>query len=101
MWVVRERLIRSIHSSGRRKKVSGDIIVREHAAGNGVDLFWIAAGVEEVLRLVADDPQLREDASVIEALRAIPVDELCRAGLDLTAVGLKPLPASAVGERGE
>ncbi len=47
--------------------------------------------VREVLGLLAEDPQLREDARVIEALRAIPVDALCRAGLDLTAVGVKPL----------
>jgi arsenate reductase/ArsR family transcriptional regulator len=47
--------------------------------------------VHEVLGLLADDPQLREDARVIEALRSVPVDDLCRAGLDLTAVGVKPL----------
>jgi len=47
--------------------------------------------VNEVLRLLADDPQLREDARVIQALRAVPVDDLCRAGLDLIAVGVKPL----------
>jgi DNA-binding transcriptional ArsR family regulator len=47
--------------------------------------------VHEVLRLLADDPQLREDARVIEALRGVPVDDLCRAGLDLIAVGVKPL----------
>jgi hypothetical protein len=46
--------------------------------------------VREVLRVVEDDPQLREDAGVIEALREIPVGDLCRAGLDLTAVGVKP-----------
>jgi hypothetical protein len=46
--------------------------------------------ISEVLRLLTDDPQLREDARVIEALRSVPVDELCRAGLDLTAVGVKP-----------
>lgn len=47
--------------------------------------------LNEVLRLLTDDPQLREDARVIEALRSVPVDDLCRAGLDLTAVGVKPL----------
>ncbi len=47
--------------------------------------------VNEVLRLLEDDPRLREDARVIEALREVPVDDLCRAGLDLIAVGVKPL----------
>lgn len=54
--------------------------------------------VHEVLRLLADDPQLREDARVIEALRTVPVDDLCRAGLDLIAVGVKPL--ARVGAKG-
>ncbi len=56
--------------------------------------------LDDVLRLVADDGQLREDARVIEAVREIPVDDLCRAGLDLAAVGVKQqLPG--IGERGE
>jgi DNA-binding transcriptional ArsR family regulator len=55
--------------------------------------------VREVLRLLADDPQLREDARVIEALRAVPVDDLCRAGLDLVAVGVKPLARLAAKRR--
>jgi len=48
--------------------------------------------VGDVLRLVAGDQQLREDARVIEAVRTVPVDDLCRAGLDLVAVGVKPAP---------
>jgi ArsR family transcriptional regulator len=47
--------------------------------------------ITEVLRLLTDDPRLREDARVIDALRSVPVDDLCRARLDLTAVGVKPL----------
>jgi ArsR family transcriptional regulator, arsenate/arsenite/antimonite-responsive transcriptional repressor len=47
--------------------------------------------ITEVLRLLTGDPQLREDARVIDALRSVPVDDLCRAGLDLTAVGVRPL----------
>lgn len=46
--------------------------------------------VREALRLVENDPQIREDARVIEALREIPVDELCRVGLDLAAIGVRP-----------
>ena len=48
--------------------------------------------MRNVLRLVAGDPQVREDRRVIGALRAVPVDDLCRAGLDLVAVGVKPAP---------
>ncbi len=44
----------------------------------------------DILRLLSDDVQLRDDARVVTALRAVPVDDLCRAGLDLTAVGVKP-----------
>jgi ArsR family transcriptional regulator, arsenate/arsenite/antimonite-responsive transcriptional repressor len=46
--------------------------------------------INEVLRLLIHDPQLREDARVIEAVRTVPVDDLCRAALDLTAVGVTP-----------
>lgn len=56
--------------------------------------------LDDVLRLVADDEQLREDARVIEAVREISVDDLCRAGLDLTAVGVKTAAPRYVGERG-
>jgi DNA-binding transcriptional ArsR family regulator len=57
--------------------------------------------VSEALRLVVDDPQIREDARVIEALRAVPVDDLCRAGLDLKAVGVKPLLTTVTPSNGE
>lgn len=46
--------------------------------------------LDEMLRQVADDPQLLEDNRVTSALRSVPVDDLCRAGLDLIAVGVKP-----------
>ncbi len=55
--------------------------------------------ISEVLRLLTDDPQLREDSRVIEALRTVPVDDLCRAGLDFTAVGVKPLGRVAAKRR--
>jgi arsenate reductase/ArsR family transcriptional regulator len=51
--------------------------------------------VRDVLRLVGGDPQLFEDARVIDAVRAVPVDDLCRAGLDLAAVGVRPAPRAA------
>ena len=51
--------------------------------------------VVKVLGLMADDRQLDEDARLIAALREVPVDDLCRAGLDLVAVGVKPASKEA------
>ena len=56
--------------------------------------------VSEALRLVVDDPQIHEDGRVIKALRGIPVDELCRAGLDLAAIGVKPSLTAGSRRRG-
>ncbi len=53
---------------------------------------------QTILQLVEGDPQLRADAEVIRALRAVPVDELCRAGLDLVAVGVKRGRSATAGE---
>jgi len=50
--------------------------------------------VRELFRLAADNPEIREDARVVSELRRIPVDDLCRAGLDLSAVGVTPVPAA-------
>jgi hypothetical protein len=44
--------------------------------------------VHEVLALAEADRQFREDAHLIRSLRRIPVETLCRVGLDLTAVGI-------------
>ena len=55
--------------------------------------------VRDALRLVTGDPQLSEDRRVVEALRAVPVDELCRAGLNLNAVGVTPAPTRAPATR--
>jgi len=46
--------------------------------------------VHEVLALADADRQFREDAALIRSLRRIPVETLCRAGLDLRAVGIGP-----------
>jgi DNA-binding transcriptional ArsR family regulator len=43
----------------------------------------------DALSLAAIDPQIREDAKVVNSLRRIPVETLCRAGLDLHAVGIR------------
>lgn len=48
--------------------------------------------VRDALHLVAGDPRFGEDRRVIEALRSVPVDDLCRAGLDLVAVGVRTAP---------
>jgi len=44
----------------------------------------------ELFRLTAEDQQIRHDARVVAKLRRIPVGDLCRAGLDLTAIGVRP-----------
>jgi DNA-binding transcriptional ArsR family regulator len=50
------------------------------------------AQVDRTLRqlfpLVQRDPRVREDATIVRALRRVPLDTLCRAGLNLEAVGV-------------
>jgi arsenate reductase/ArsR family transcriptional regulator len=48
--------------------------------------------VDEALSLAGADPQIRQDAGVVRTLRRIPVEKLCRAGLDLNAVGIRGGP---------
>lgn len=48
-----------------------------------------ADGLLEVLwPELEQDPQVEADGAVVAALRQVPVDELCRANLDLEALGL-------------
>ena len=42
----------------------------------------------EILYLVKDDPQVVADARLLEAVRQLPLDRLCRAGCDLAAAGI-------------
>ncbi len=89
----------SVHLSELRR--AG--LVAERKRGKWVYYRLTATGplgrlLRQVLRLVDDDPQVRDDARVIEELRTIPVDDLCRAGLDLRAVGVRPAPAGARGK---
>ncbi len=79
-------------------------LVREQKRGKWV--YYRLSGdpaldrlVTAVLRQLPDDPQLRDDARVIGELRAVPVDDLCRAGLDLNAVGVRPAPGRVPGRR--
>lgn len=59
--------------------------------------------VREMLHLLKDDARVVEDGRVIEKVRRVSVDRLCRAGLDLGAAGIEgrtcrrrnPLPAQA------
>jgi DNA-binding transcriptional ArsR family regulator len=44
---------------------------------------WIAAA----LAAAGDDTQLTADARLVAALRALPVEDLCRTGFDRTALG--------------
>ncbi len=89
----------SVHLSELRR--AG--LVAEQKQGKWVYYRLTTAGplgrlLRQVLRLVDDDPKIRNDARVIEELRTIPVDDLCRAGLDLRAVGVKPgLPGASKG----
>ncbi len=46
------------------------------------------------------DPQVQADRAVVTELRRVPLDELCRANLDLAELGLE-LPIVASNARGE
>jgi DNA-binding transcriptional ArsR family regulator len=48
-----------------------------------------------VLAAIKDDPRIREDDRLVRKLRRVPADVLCRAGLDLEAVGVRPVTAGA------
>jgi len=45
--------------------------------------------LERVWALVRGDPQLGRDVRLVRSLRRIPVEELCRADLDFTRLGLR------------
>ncbi len=49
------------------------------AAGPGID-----AVLEQIRQALADDPQVTDDRTVVQRLRAVPVEVLCDAGRDLT-----------------
>ena len=42
--------------------------------------------VREILHLVKEDRQLIDDTRLLQAVVGVPLDRLCRAGLDLTAM---------------
>lgn len=67
--------------------------------------YRLAAGpqvkplLERVWALVDDDPQVEADARLVRGLRRIPVEDLCRAGLDFTRLGLKRQAVRPAGGR--
>lgn len=67
--------------------------VKERRSGKWVHYHLVGSGpladvVRQTLRLVDDDEQLRQDARLVSALRTVPLETLCRADLDLKAVGV-------------
>jgi DNA-binding transcriptional ArsR family regulator len=69
-------------------------LVVEHKDGR-----WVSYRVAEdpaatallgrVWALIGDDAQVEADARLVRGLRRIPVEELCRADLDFTRLGLR------------
>jgi DNA-binding transcriptional ArsR family regulator len=90
----------SAHLSDLRR--SGLIVVRKDAKWvhyRLTDDEALRLLVRDALSLVETDLQIREDAKVVRSLRRIPVETLCRAGLDLGAVGVNRLGHGAVPRR--
>jgi len=51
----------------------------------------LARLIDDLLAAVEDDPQISDDRQLVQALRQVPNEVLCRAGLDLEAVGVRPV----------
>jgi DNA-binding transcriptional ArsR family regulator len=49
----------------------------------------LARLIAESLAAVARDPRIQGDARIVRHLRRVPVEQLCRAGLDLGRVGVR------------
>lgn len=50
----------------------------------------------DILGAIKDDPQISDDRQLVLALRRVPNEVLCRAGLDLEAVGVRPVTPHGV-----
>jgi DNA-binding transcriptional ArsR family regulator len=57
-----------------------------------VDTGPLADLVARTLGLAAGDDRLRQDARVVEELRRVPLEILCRTGFDRQASGVLPAP---------
>ena len=69
--------------------------VHYHLLGEGP----LADLVEQALRLVEDDDQLKRDVGVAAALRKVPLATFCRVGFDRTAVGRRSAPGQHAARR--
>lgn len=79
-------------------------LVVEHKDGR-----WVRYGLSDeaeaqallghVWARIAKDPQVESDAQLVRGLRRIPVEELCRAALDVTRFGLRRQAARQAGTR--
>ena len=63
-------------------------LVAEEKEGRWVEYRLTANGANErvlsmLVEQVADDPAVRADAVLVKALRRVPLEELCSAGMDL------------------
>ena len=72
-------------------------LVTEHKSGKWVRYHLVDAGpladlVRHTLSLANGDDRLGRDAQVVDALRRVSLDLLCRMDLDLKAVGVDPAP---------
>ena len=70
-------------------------VVTERKRGKWVHYHLVGDGpladlVQQALRLVEDDEQLKKDARVVVALRKVPLETFCRTGLEPTAVRVRP-----------
>jgi DNA-binding transcriptional ArsR family regulator len=70
-------------------------VVTERKRGKWVHYHLVGDGpladlVQQALRLVEDDDQVKKDVRVVEALRKVPLDTFCRTGLGRTAVRVRP-----------
>jgi DNA-binding transcriptional ArsR family regulator len=80
-------------------------LVTERRSGKWVHYHLVGAGplaglVRQALRLAGQDDRLSQDARVVDGLRRIPLETLCRTGFDRTAVGIVPRPPAPGRARG-
>ena len=80
-------------------------LVSERKSGKWVHYHLVDTGpladlVRQTLRLVDEDDRLGQDARVVDGLRLIPLETLCRAGFNRATAGLVPRRLSSARARG-